>query len=370
MLKFNITENSGTAIYIQLKNEIKAAIKSGEIPPMSKLPSVSEIAETAGVSLRTADIALKELIREGICFRRPKKGTFAGSDMVYDKHRICGICSNLSFRLPHPYPMYHCFYSGIAETAADIGIETVVMNNDIKKFLCRYEKSQEFDFRGIVAFDFDKFDILAALARDFPHKKFFYLNYCRNNFDIMPENMYAVINDDFKGAYRLVEHFISEQSEKFMILSQKLPGEDYTYKERVRGFLKGMEDYSSDGYDDVIETACGQDSKQQVEYAFLAVKKALRRGQMPDTILCTNDFLALGALRAAQSEKADIMIAGYDGAFQNLFGDLYFTTTKVDFYEMARQALMIMEGKLEAVSNLIKILPEIQIANRKGVMYA
>lgn len=44
-----------------------------------KLPGIKEIAESAGVSLKTAERALDILIKNGICFRRPKRGTFVAN---------------------------------------------------------------------------------------------------------------------------------------------------------------------------------------------------------------------------------------------------------------------------------------------------
>ena len=370
MLKIEICKQVDTPVYLQLRDSLKKLIEEKQFQPLSKLPNVTEIAEAAGVSIRTADLALQELVRDGICFRRPKKGTFVGENPCF-KQPICGVWSNFSTNQPQTYPMHHYFYSGIAETAKNIGVETVIMTGDTKKLMQRYEQSKEFDFRGVIVFDFDKFDSISALAKEFPEKKFFYLNYLSDKLKSMPENMYAIINDDFAGAYHLVEHAISKQAEKFMILSQKLPLGDCTYQERIRGFCQGINDYSASLLKDaVIEVECAHNGKQQAEYAFLAVKKALRSGGIPDAILCTNDSLALGALRAAQSEKADIQILGYDGIFRNLFGDYYFTTTQVGFYEMAEQALLLMNDKIKADSNIIKLVPQLQTVNAEGAMYA
>ena len=369
--KIQIQKGGEIPCYIQLRDSLKKMIEEEKLQPMMQLPNVAEIAKAAGVSVRTADIAVQELVRDGICFRRPKKGTFVGKKDDNSRLPICGVWSNFGPNLPYTYPMHHVFFSGITETAKDIGVETVIMTNDTKELMQRYDQSREFDFRGIVVFDFEKFDSLLALAKEFPQKRFFYLNYYTKRIKSMPENMYAIINDDFAGAYRLVEHAISRQAKRFMILSQKLPAGDYTYKERIRGFSKGIGDYSGClSKDDVIEVDCGHDSKQQAEFAFLAIKKALRLGQVPEAILCTNDSLALGALRAAQSEKADILVLGYDGILYNLLGEQYFTTTKVGFFEMAKQALLLMNDKIEAHGNIIKLTPQLQASTAEGVIYA
>lgn len=372
MVKIQIKRDSTIPIYIQLRDSLVATIKQKQLQPLTQLPNVAEIAEAAGVSIRTADLALQELVRDGICFRRPKKGTFVGKESDFSKYSVCGVWTNFNLSLPHAYPMPYLFYSGITETAKEIGAGAVIVPSDPKELIQRYDRSQEFDFLGIITLDFDKFDSLLVLAKEFPQKKFFYLNYFTDKFNSLPSNMYAIINDDFAGAYRLVEHFISQQAERFLILSQKLPLGDYTYKERIRGFRSAIEDYSVFlSADDILEVECSENHFQQAEYAFFIMKKFLRLGRIPDVILCTNDSLALGVLRAVRSEKrTDIRVAGYDGMLQDCFSDMHFTTTQVAFPEMARQAFLLMNNKLEAHGNVIKLSPKLQIINTKEVVYA
>ena len=81
-ISFKIVQNSSTAFWIQVKDQIGNYISSNNIPSGTRLPCVSELAKQAGVSLKTSERALIELVKEGICFRRPKKGTFVGSDLL------------------------------------------------------------------------------------------------------------------------------------------------------------------------------------------------------------------------------------------------------------------------------------------------
>jgi DNA-binding transcriptional regulator YhcF (GntR family) len=48
-------------IYLQIAQRIKEQIASGELPPGGKVPTVREIAETAGVNPNTVQRALSEL---------------------------------------------------------------------------------------------------------------------------------------------------------------------------------------------------------------------------------------------------------------------------------------------------------------------
>jgi len=60
--------------YEQIAGQLRDAIASGEIT--DRLPSVTEIAESAGVAPGTAQRALNILKREGLTVGRPGLGTF------------------------------------------------------------------------------------------------------------------------------------------------------------------------------------------------------------------------------------------------------------------------------------------------------
>ncbi len=71
-----LDKNSSDAIYVQLSNQLKNYIAKKNLEPGAMLPDIKTIARSAKVSVKTAERALDKLIKEGICFRRPKKGTF------------------------------------------------------------------------------------------------------------------------------------------------------------------------------------------------------------------------------------------------------------------------------------------------------
>jgi DNA-binding transcriptional regulator YhcF (GntR family) len=53
--------DDGTPIYLQIAERIREQIASGELPPGGKIPTVREIAETAGVNPNTVQRALSAL---------------------------------------------------------------------------------------------------------------------------------------------------------------------------------------------------------------------------------------------------------------------------------------------------------------------
>lgn len=67
-------------IYIQLVEQLKLKIISGEIPISSKLDSVRYMAEEAEVNPNTMQRALAELEREGLVYTKRTAGRFVTDD--------------------------------------------------------------------------------------------------------------------------------------------------------------------------------------------------------------------------------------------------------------------------------------------------
>ncbi|MCL2392286.1 MAG: GntR family transcriptional regulator [Oscillospiraceae bacterium] len=63
-------------IYIQLQEQLKLAIVSGQYPPGGKLPAVRDLAEDASVNPNTVQRALAELEREMLVYAQRTSGRF------------------------------------------------------------------------------------------------------------------------------------------------------------------------------------------------------------------------------------------------------------------------------------------------------
>ena len=71
---------SDRPIYIQLADQIKMGILSGEFPAGERLPSVRDLATEAGVNPNTMQRALSELEREGYLYSQRTSGRFVSAD--------------------------------------------------------------------------------------------------------------------------------------------------------------------------------------------------------------------------------------------------------------------------------------------------
>ncbi|RSO05664.1 GntR family transcriptional regulator [Streptomyces sp. WAC 06783] len=63
-------------LYIQIRREIEAKIRSGELPPGSRLPTEIDLSAQYQVSRATAQRVLNDLAEAGLAIRRRRHGTF------------------------------------------------------------------------------------------------------------------------------------------------------------------------------------------------------------------------------------------------------------------------------------------------------
>lgn len=72
--------NSTMPIYLQIIDEIKRQIVSGEREPGSRVESVRDLAQSMGVNPNTMQRAFAELEREGLMYTERTTGRFITSD--------------------------------------------------------------------------------------------------------------------------------------------------------------------------------------------------------------------------------------------------------------------------------------------------
>jgi GntR family transcriptional regulator len=73
---------SPVPLYIQIEEELRGSIQSGELVTLGQVPSEADLAEKFGVSRMTARKALDRLVGDGLIFRQPGKGTFVAPPKI------------------------------------------------------------------------------------------------------------------------------------------------------------------------------------------------------------------------------------------------------------------------------------------------
>ncbi len=97
-MKLIISNISGVPIYEQIKQQVKAAILSGELKEKDALPSLRTLAKDLKISVLTVTRAYTELEQEGFVKNVQGRGCFvlgSGSELMKEQ-LICKVENNLT----------------------------------------------------------------------------------------------------------------------------------------------------------------------------------------------------------------------------------------------------------------------------------
>ena len=80
-LPLQLSESSGVPFYRQVVDQVADLVRSGQLPPGSRLPSVRSLSGDLLVSLITVRRAYEELENAGLLERRQGQGTFVADSV-------------------------------------------------------------------------------------------------------------------------------------------------------------------------------------------------------------------------------------------------------------------------------------------------
>lgn len=123
----------------------------------------------------------------------------------------------------------------------------------------------------------------------------------------------TIVSDNYAGGRRVAEYFLSAGRKHIGLISAKSSKSSRasTIRERERGFMDGLRDVA---LGPALTRADAADFGY--EFGFRAMQTLLTDSPEVDSVFCTNDIVAIGALDAAKrcgrSVPDDMWIVGYD----------------------------------------------------------
>src|SRR6266403_3080820 len=79
---FHLDPKAGATLQTQLRQMLVAAIREGQLPPGSALPSCRKLADTLTVARNTVALAYQDLVEEGFLIARQRSGYFVAPDVL------------------------------------------------------------------------------------------------------------------------------------------------------------------------------------------------------------------------------------------------------------------------------------------------
>jgi len=362
-LKIAVREGWSTPIYEQLRSQIADYIRANDIEEGTQLPDIKSMGVLAGVSLRTVERAYTMLINDGICFRRPKKGTFVGhvsdADQIVEKRRICAIF--------HPSNPLHFeddkvlapLYSGIQSQAQKENVDIWILSEQSLPF---YLECPNLEVVGVLMLYWRNLDIVGRLVNKHKNLRFVFLNYYLEGFENTPDNVSGVFNDDFAGGYEAADYLISKGHSHIKAFTIQL--RDNNYAQRIEGFSQAL---NNNGIPDIRNSICCFDNKKEPdEKELLAIghslmNKTLQESPKTTAVFCVNDLIASGAVKFLEENnlRDHILVIGYDNILPYLSQQGLFPTVAVNFEQIGARALQMLADAQNYFPKVMRIAPRL-----------
>lgn len=164
------------------------------------------------------------------------------------------------------------------------------------------------------------------------------------NREIIGQKVTTILSDDLKGAYDITKYII-EQGHKDISIIEGKPEFRTTYK-RKQGFINahieaGLE--FNEGY--------SMQGRYDLESGYTAMNKILDFKEKPTAVFCSNDEMALGAMKAIKQREIimpdEISIAGFDDMGFTAYLTPSLTTVLRPVEEMSKEGAQILLNKIE-----------------------
>ena len=164
------------------------------------------------------------------------------------------------------------------------------------------------------------------------------------NREIIGQKVTTVLSDDFQGAYNITTYMLDQGHRDIAIIEGK-PEFKTTYK-RKQGFLNAHADAGLE-----FNEGFSLPGKYDLQSGYDAVQALLELNEQPTALFCSNDEMALGAMKAIKQRGIimpdDISIAGFDDMGFTAYLTPALTTVLRPVEEMSKEGAQILINKIE-----------------------
>lgn len=208
------------------------------------------------------------------------------------------------------------FFSSISEGTSDTFFHEIIKGvnkvmdkeyNLVIRGIDDYEYSHPIDnknFDGIIVVSQSKNDdkfIKTILEKNIPTVVI--------NRNIDDDKIINIMSDDTKGSYDAVTYFIENNHKRIALIEGNKEFESSSY--RRKGYIKALEDNNIPINEELIISG-----KYDLQSGYISMNKLLEFDEKPTAVFCSNDDIAVGAMKAISESGLrvpdDISIIGFD----------------------------------------------------------
>lgn len=299
--------------YIDLMEELRSKILSGETLPGEKLPSENELSKAYSVSRQTVRKALQILQEEGYIYAEHGRGTFC-SEMTRHTRKSKNIAVVTTYLSDYIFPRV---IEGIDKVLTEEGYSIILKNTKNSRVLeARYlEELLKKDIDGLII-EPSKSQIFCKHLNLYELLEQYKIPYvliqgCYSHL----ENRPRVYMNDRKGAYIVTDYLISLGHRDIVGVFK---ADDVQGQERHKGYIEALQDAGIRYDPDKVIWFYTEDRKSH-PYEKMKQMAQNRGKNFFDAVVSYNDQTAIYVLKALEEEglncPKDVSVTGYDNSY-------------------------------------------------------
>jgi len=358
-MAITIDRDDSVPIYVQLLNQLRHLILSGEWALGSRLPSEAELQRQLKISRSTIRQALNSAETLGLIERVPGKGTFVARS-VDTSHSgkssgLIGYVTCDSFRY-----LQNQLVSGAESVVSARGYRVIFCNSN------RNINEENRLLEQLVVEDEVEGILIWPVLHDDPSRRLFQLAHLGPVPIVLVDRTFDglafdyVTSDNYGGARAAIAHLVELGHRRIAFLSRPIL-QLMTIAERLRGYQDALRDTGVAPLEPWLVGAVGQEmeiASTLRSYGEIAsedieqIVQLLQSLQRPTAIFAMNDMMAMQAMKAAKlvglRVPKDLSLAGFDDeGIANTLLDVGLTTVAQDGFAMGKRAAELLIERIE-----------------------
>ena len=348
--------------YVQIVEELKGKVLSGQIQPGDKLPSENVLAAQYHVSRQTVRKAIAILENEGYVYAEHGRGTFC-TELVRHRHESGNIAVVTTYLSDYIFPEV---IRGIDDVLTREGYSIILKNtrnSRTQEIRCLQELLQK-DIDGIII-EPSKSQIYCRHTGLFEQLKQFQIPYvfiqgCYEQMKDSPQ----VLMDDCAGGFLLTKHLIEQGHRQ---IAGVFKADDMQGQNRHKGYARAL---AKAGIVYDLDKVVWFYTEDRALHPYEKLGQMVADGVLMDGVVCYNDQIAFEVIRALQHAGVqvpeDVSVCGYDNSPMAHSGELRLTTIahpQERLGAMAAELLLRLIGGEEPGDDKILVEPELVIGN-------
>jgi DNA-binding LacI/PurR family transcriptional regulator len=338
--------------YLQLAEQLRAQIASGELTPEARLPTVAQIQAQLGVSQSTVDKAYALLEQEGLIVREQGRGTFVAQPSLTLPVRSLGLW----MRIPATTDFYMMeVLAGVREEASRRDLQLIWLD-DAKPLY-------SIELGGVILSCEPNEAMALGVPAGMPQILLFHHS---------PE-FTCVVGDDFQAGKIATRHLIELGHRRIAcLLSSDF---DSISRRRLAGYHEAMQEAGLEATPGAVRFLGGR-LEQGYRHCGAAVMQDWLETQWHQAgftgIVTQNDETAAGVINACNAAglqvPGDVSIVGCDGTALSELVVPALTTIKIPLRELGSKAVEALDKGImgQSMSQWPKVVLPVELLERKS----